>query len=237
MFQMLKIAFIKLKMNKKVYLIPLFCVISMLMVFGIASASFESGVSKYLRGDFGGCLPLFSDAFVKSPDNPVSKGVYSNSLIIFGKKSILDGAYLDGCESLEKALNMTPSLKNLRTLSLLAELEGRFPTNTEVATDEQLNSKEEKDMIFDLIFLGGDDPLPKEAVENASEKAHENEEDTIVIDNVKNIVHYPIGHETLSSIARAYYKKDLWQKVWKANPHIKNPHRIFPGEKVLIPMD
>jgi len=208
----------------------------MFMVFGIASASFETGVSKYLNGDFSGCLPLFSEAFLKSPESPVSKGVYSNSLIVFGKKSIFDGSYLDGYTSLEKALDMYPLLTTLRTLALLTELEERFPTNTKVATDDQLDSREEKDLIFDLIFLGGEDLSPR-TVQSTLDKANENEEDIVVIDNVRNVVHYPIGNETLSSIARAYYKKDLWQKIWKANPNIKNPHRLFPGERVLVPVD
>ena len=29
----------------------------------------------------------------------------------------------------------------------------------------------------------------------------------------------------------------LWPKLWKANPHIHNPHLIFPNEKVVIPAD
>lgn len=28
----------------------------------------------------------------------------------------------------------------------------------------------------------------------------------------------------------------LWQKIWEANPHIKNPHLIFPGQKLNIPI-
>ena len=29
----------------------------------------------------------------------------------------------------------------------------------------------------------------------------------------------------------------LWPKLWKANPHIHNPHLIFPNEKVVIPAE
>ncbi|BCB97347.1 peptidoglycan-binding protein LysM [Dissulfurispira thermophila] len=29
----------------------------------------------------------------------------------------------------------------------------------------------------------------------------------------------------------------LWKKLWKANPHIKNPDLIFPGQKLNIPRD
>lgn len=29
----------------------------------------------------------------------------------------------------------------------------------------------------------------------------------------------------------------LWKNLWKANPHIKNPHLIFPGQKLNIPLD
>jgi hypothetical protein len=29
----------------------------------------------------------------------------------------------------------------------------------------------------------------------------------------------------------------LWPKLWKANPHIHNPHWIYPNEKVLIPSE
>jgi len=240
MFQRLKSALEKLKMNKKVYFIPLVCMALMLMVSFTVNASFDAGfdagVTKYLSGDLSGCLPLFSEEFLKSPSSPISKGVYGNSLIVFGKRSIFDGWYLDGYTSLEKALYMYPSLKKMRTLSLLTELEDRFPTNTKIATDEQLDSKEEKDMVFDFIFLGGMDLSVQDAQE-ALDKARENEEDIIVIDNIRYIVHYSIQGETLSSIARAYYKKDLWQKLWKANPDIKNPHRLFPRNRILIPID
>jgi hypothetical protein len=29
----------------------------------------------------------------------------------------------------------------------------------------------------------------------------------------------------------------LWPKLWKANPHIHNPHLIYPNEKVVIPSE
>ncbi len=29
----------------------------------------------------------------------------------------------------------------------------------------------------------------------------------------------------------------LWPKLWKANPHIHNPHLIFPNEKIVIPAE
>jgi len=29
----------------------------------------------------------------------------------------------------------------------------------------------------------------------------------------------------------------LWPKLWEANPHIKNPHLIFPGQKLNMPVE
>lgn len=42
--------------------------------------------------------------------------------------------------------------------------------------------------------------------------------------------------DTLWDISEEKIKDPFqWQKIWKANPHIKNPHLIFPDQKLNIP--
>jgi hypothetical protein len=44
--------------------------------------------------------------------------------------------------------------------------------------------------------------------------------------------------DTLWDISSGKLKDPLlWPKLWKANPHIHNPHLIYPNEKVVIPAD
>lgn len=42
--------------------------------------------------------------------------------------------------------------------------------------------------------------------------------------------------DTLWDISEEYLRNPLlWPNIWRKNPRIKNPHLIFPGEKILIP--
>ncbi|MBA3647428.1 MAG: LysM peptidoglycan-binding domain-containing protein [Chitinophagales bacterium] len=43
--------------------------------------------------------------------------------------------------------------------------------------------------------------------------------------------------DTLSKIAKEYYgQADDWKKIFEANKDvIKNPDKIFPGQKIIIP--
>lgn len=44
--------------------------------------------------------------------------------------------------------------------------------------------------------------------------------------------------DTLWDIATAKLKDPFqWPKLWKANPHIKDPHWIFPGQQLTIPAE
>ena len=48
--------------------------------------------------------------------------------------------------------------------------------------------------------------------------------------------HGVVKGDTLWGITSSYLKDPfLWPKVWKANPDIKNPDLIYPGQKVAIP--
>lgn len=49
-------------------------------------------------------------------------------------------------------------------------------------------------------------------------------------------VHNVIKGDTLWDVTGQYLDNPFfWPKVWQYNPQIKNPHRIYPGEKVRIP--
>jgi hypothetical protein len=47
--------------------------------------------------------------------------------------------------------------------------------------------------------------------------------------------HHVKNGDTLWDITRQYLKDPfLWPQVWEANPNIKNPHWIYPGDQILI---
>jgi nucleoid-associated protein YgaU len=50
---------------------------------------------------------------------------------------------------------------------------------------------------------------------------------------------YIVGkNQTLSEISRLYYHSaNQWQRIVDANPKIKNPNKIKPGMKLIIPWD
>ena len=50
------------------------------------------------------------------------------------------------------------------------------------------------------------------------------------------IIHIVKPGESLSKIGMKYgYKASEWKKIWQANPGIKNPNLIYPGQKINVP--
>lgn len=48
-------------------------------------------------------------------------------------------------------------------------------------------------------------------------------------------IHTVVKGDTLWDICKAYYNNPfLWPKLWAKNPHISNPHLIYPGDKIEI---
>lgn len=44
--------------------------------------------------------------------------------------------------------------------------------------------------------------------------------------------------DTLWDISQAKFKSPLqWPRIWKANPYIRDPHWIYPGNKLILPDD
>ncbi len=49
-------------------------------------------------------------------------------------------------------------------------------------------------------------------------------------------LHNVIRGDTLWDVSQHYLENPyFWPKVWQYNPHIENPHLIYPGDKVRIP--
>ncbi len=49
-------------------------------------------------------------------------------------------------------------------------------------------------------------------------------------------LHNVIRGDTLWDVSHQYLENPyFWPKVWQYNPHIQNPHLIYPGDKVRIP--
>ncbi len=48
-------------------------------------------------------------------------------------------------------------------------------------------------------------------------------------------VHVVTGGDTLWDLSATYLKTPwVWPSIWKENPRVENPHRIFPGDKIWI---
>lgn len=85
------------------------------------------------------------------------------------------------------------------------------------------------------IRLGSDDP---DSIYYQPEGEPSTEETATTPESVTvqpGDAHLVSGGETLWSLALRFLgSADLWPKLWSYNPHITNPHYIYPGETVYL---
>jgi hypothetical protein len=85
------------------------------------------------------------------------------------------------------------------------------------------------------IRLGSDDP---NSVLYEEETEASTEGEAVATDAVTvqpGDAHLVAGGETLWSLAQRFLgDADLWPKLWSYNPHITNPHYIYPGETIYL---
>jgi tetratricopeptide (TPR) repeat protein len=182
-----------------------------------AAGSGEDGVAAYLRGDLETAIASFSHASQQDPRDAMAKNLLGNCLVIAAKDALSRKDYRKGFAYLEEANRVLADRKELRTLALLAEMEDKFAAGKEVIRPADIDAQKEKYDVFNLIFLGS---LP----------AAPGTKDRFVI-------HYAVPGETLATLANQYYHDyNAWRKIWQSNPQLSNPHRLFPGTRLVIPL-
>jgi hypothetical protein len=192
--------------------------ILIMLIFSAApspeATDIESGIDTYLRGDLLGAVTYWTLAYEKDHADPVAKSLLGNTFIVLGIESLRANDFRNGYQYLTRASAMLSEKDELRTLALAAELEAMYPTGDGFPYLEQLKPADEIAAILEIIF---------------------NEEKSV--ERPGYIIHYTKPGESMGTIALKYYKNSmLWERIWKENPHIKNPHRLFPGTKLFIPM-
>ncbi|MFH1541236.1 MAG: LysM peptidoglycan-binding domain-containing protein [Elusimicrobiota bacterium] len=189
----------------------------------------DSGITKYLEGDLVSAASTWNQVLINEPDNLVLKELVGNCDITLGKEALFNKDYQTASLHFKNACSVLSENKcnYLRSLIFLTEIENNFPTGDEILYKDilELDIKNEKWKNFDLIFAN------KKIVQTTTKF-------TQPMTQEKFIIHYISYNETFETIAEKYYKNhNLWEKIWKNNPHIENPHRLFVGDKILVPID
>lgn len=173
----------------------------------------DRGASYFLSGRLDSAIKFFSGAVKSYPDDPRAKEILGHCLIIKAKDSLREGDAGSARAALKRAGRLLPARKDMPLLSLLAELEENAPTSS-VAT-ETLDSTDEVRAVFECLF--GDGPCARGG---------------------RYAVHVVRKGDTMAEIAKKYYGDiTLWEKIWKANPRLTNPHRLEKGMRLQIPLD
>jgi nucleoid-associated protein YgaU len=184
------------------------------ILFSYDFTEFNIVFGKYLEGKIFESIEEMKRLQVSKEVEVIKNEFLSNSLMILAKDEIVNFNYQNALNYLNEIYKIKQD-QNVRNLILLLEFEMKFPTQDSPSFTKDISVDEEKKNLFDLIFYPEKYLKPKEEFE-------------VVIHIVKS-------GELLTTIAEKYYKNpNKWRKIWKDNPHIKNPHRLFPGEKLYI---
>ena len=180
-----------------------------------AQRAYKHGVDLFISGNLESATTTFSEYFSKNPRQPFVRNILGNFLIIEAKEALRMGKYYAAYKSLKKAEKIFPRKKELKSLSLLAEFDGIFSENHQTDWGNRLSVKKELSVVFDYIFA--DDILSRK--------------------RTKYIVHIVSEGETMSVLALRYYGDlNKWERIWKSNPRIRNPHRLEKNMKLIIPL-
>jgi len=195
-----------------------FFIIALLLLFPkllYAQNAYESGVGLFIEGNLEGATTSFAEYFAKNTKKNFAKNIFANCLIIEAKEAIYAKKYATGYKALIRAHEIFPKRKGLKALSLIAELEGLFFAGNQSAPIASLNSESEMNSIFDQIFAND--------IDSSKRKDY--------------LIHIVKDGDTMSSLAIKYYNNYiLWEKIWKRNKHIRNPHRLEDGTRLIIPL-
>lgn len=175
----------------------------------------DRGVNFFLRGRLDSAIAFYAKALQDNPADARAKEILANCLVIKGKEDILGRRFAQGRAALERALEMAPAKSELKMLVLYSELDEQAPTASLSVSTVALDASAEKAAVFDCFFGNGE-----------------------CARGGRYTVHIVQEGETMAGIAIKYYGYyTLWEKIWKANPQLSNPHRLEKGVKLLIPQD
>jgi hypothetical protein len=186
-----------------------------------AEEAVDLGISRFLAGDLQGAATVWSGALEANPADPRARTLLGNCQALIAGQCAAVQDYGAGCAAYGQAAELMPERNDYRLMAFYAELENACPTGDALPA---VAGARPADAIFDVIF--------------AAPPAAAAPEEQLVIPQGKYVIH-TVGHgETLATIAQQYYNLvDQWRRIWKSNPQLKNPHRLFPGTKLVIPLD
>lgn len=180
-----------------------------------AQDALDRGAGYFLSGRLDSAITFFSWTIKENPGDSRAKEILGHCLAIKGKEALKEGRYAESREALSGAAEFFPQNRELKMLSLLAELDEKAPTPSIAVSTAALATTAETNAIFDCLF--GDGPCAKGG---------------------RYAVHIVREGETMAEIAIKYYSDlTLWEKIWAANPQLSNPHRLEKNIKLLIPLD
>jgi len=180
-----------------------------------AQDALDRGAGLFLAGRLDSAITFFSGALKANPKDTRAKEILGHCLAIKGKDALREGDYDGARDSLRRAAEIFPRNDSLRTLILLAELDRDAPTPSVPLSTAALNTSAETGAVFDCLFGEGD-----------------------CAKGGRYVIHVVRAGETMAEIAIRYYGDlKLWEKIWGANPHVSNPHRLEKGVRLLIPLD
>lgn len=181
-----------------------------------AQDALDRGASFFLTGRLDSAIKFFSKTVKQYPKDSRAREILGHCLVIKGKDSLREGNNARGRAALGQAAEIFPDNRDLKLLRLLAELDDRAPTPAAVPiSTASLDASSDIRAVLECFF--GDGPCAKGG---------------------RYAVHIVRKGETMAEIAIKYYGDlKLWEKIWGANPHIANPHRLEKGMKLLIPLE
>lgn len=173
----------------------------------------DKGEGLFLSGKLDAAINFFSGALKDNPKDARAREVLGYCLVIKGKNALAEGSPVQAQVALARAREFLPENREIRTLSLLAELEQSAPTPGVPVSSGTLDASAETRAVLECFF--GDGPCAKSG---------------------RYLVHVVQPGETMAEIAIKYYNDlNQWEKIWKANPQLDNPHRLEKGTRLLIP--
>lgn len=174
----------------------------------------DRGAGFFLAGRLDNAIAFFSGVIKENPKDARAREILGYCLAIKGKDAMRDGQYDQAGAALARAMEFMPDNRELKMLSLMAEMEERAPTPSVPVSTAALNTEVETRAVFECLF--GDGPCAKSG---------------------RYIVYVVQPGDTMADIAIKFYN-DLkqWEKIWGANPQLPNPHRLEKGTKLLIPL-
>ncbi|MDA8243041.1 MAG: LysM peptidoglycan-binding domain-containing protein [Elusimicrobia bacterium] len=180
-----------------------------------AQDALDRGTTLFLAGRLDRAIDFFSGELRQNPADARAKEILGHCLVIKAKDSLREGDPSAAKAAVRQASPIYPDGGELKTLSLLAELEENAPTPGVPLSTSTLSTEADIAAVLDCFFGDG-----------------------VCAKGGRYAVHIVRKGETMAEIAIEYYgDMNLWEKIWAANPQLSNPHRLEKGMRLLIPLE